>query len=446
MKRFRLIFLAIAGIMLVSPLIAQIKPSLHFTEDDGLAGTLIRDLVKDRDGLLWIATENGISVFDGNSFTTLDQSNGLPTNLVYALAVDDDNNIYAGCYNGGLAVIKGNSVVKVVHTPGKYPDTYRRLCYSKYFKRIVAGTQNGIFILKDSTMIPVDWSPRVQDQVSRVLSITAEGPRIFFTLQGGDFPGTGLYQLFVNERSPENSHVEKVSFRGRFAALIQDDVLYSATHDSIFRFDPNNLGKGYTSMVLDSTFFIWNMTAAGGGDFWIGGLGDGRFKGGILRYRTRDNSIISLPVKQNLQSVNAVVQDTLSGLTWIGRDNGLTVCFDSPFEIIESNLKENILDLGVKGDTLYALTENSLCTVDHGRLKPILTSKDAMMHLRPFYQSIMVKSKDRYKLLIDSWSSCEFSTFVPNNGMLFINTPMGSISVPDMRTYIPCPNGTFLVN
>ena len=46
---------------------------LHFsslTSKDGLSSNIVRAILKDRYGLLWFATEDGLNKFDGNSFTT----------------------------------------------------------------------------------------------------------------------------------------------------------------------------------------------------------------------------------------------------------------------------------------------------------------------------------------------------------------------------------------
>ena len=42
-----------------------------FEQEDGLSGNSIRDLLEDRKGFIWIATDNGLDRFDGRNFLNL---------------------------------------------------------------------------------------------------------------------------------------------------------------------------------------------------------------------------------------------------------------------------------------------------------------------------------------------------------------------------------------
>jgi len=47
------------------------KEFVTFTQEDGLGSDMIRGIVEDKDGILWIATSGGLTRHDGVSFTTL---------------------------------------------------------------------------------------------------------------------------------------------------------------------------------------------------------------------------------------------------------------------------------------------------------------------------------------------------------------------------------------
>ena len=66
----------------------QDKPYLIFTEDNELASSDVKDIIKDRDGILWIATDLGLSKYDGERFKNIYKIDGLPSNRVWTLAVD----------------------------------------------------------------------------------------------------------------------------------------------------------------------------------------------------------------------------------------------------------------------------------------------------------------------------------------------------------------------
>jgi len=52
------------------------KEFVTFTMKDGLAGDSIRGTMEDKDGILWFATTKGLSKYDGESFTTLAEYEG----------------------------------------------------------------------------------------------------------------------------------------------------------------------------------------------------------------------------------------------------------------------------------------------------------------------------------------------------------------------------------
>ncbi len=77
---------------------SQEKPIVLYTEEDGLADNDVYDVAKDELGYLWIGTNNGLSKFDGDKFINYHTTDGLPGNMVWALAHDERNRIYAACY------------------------------------------------------------------------------------------------------------------------------------------------------------------------------------------------------------------------------------------------------------------------------------------------------------------------------------------------------------
>lgn len=55
-----------------------------FSTEDGLAGNTVRGLVEDDNGALWIGTNAGVSIFDGESFTTLTDYGDIPVTRTFS--------------------------------------------------------------------------------------------------------------------------------------------------------------------------------------------------------------------------------------------------------------------------------------------------------------------------------------------------------------------------
>ncbi|MFU8843716.1 MAG: two-component regulator propeller domain-containing protein [Bacteroidales bacterium] len=73
----------------------------NFNTEHGLALSSILSGFKDKDGNLWFGTfGNGVSKYDGKSFTTYNSSHGLIHNLVEAITQDSEGNIWFSTYGG----------------------------------------------------------------------------------------------------------------------------------------------------------------------------------------------------------------------------------------------------------------------------------------------------------------------------------------------------------
>lgn len=77
---------------------SQEYSNLHFSTRDGLAGDNIYDIGQDSNGFLWIATETGVSRFDGSRFTNFTVRDGLPSNDVNFFFIDRKNRVWISAF------------------------------------------------------------------------------------------------------------------------------------------------------------------------------------------------------------------------------------------------------------------------------------------------------------------------------------------------------------
>ncbi|MEZ5083256.1 MAG: two-component regulator propeller domain-containing protein [Bacteroidales bacterium] len=86
-------------------------PMKNFNTEDGLAMSSILCGYKDHNGILWFGTSgNGVSEYDGQSFTNFTSSNGLIHNLINCITEDSHGKIWFGTY-GGISVYDGRSFI-----------------------------------------------------------------------------------------------------------------------------------------------------------------------------------------------------------------------------------------------------------------------------------------------------------------------------------------------
>jgi len=74
--------------------------AVYNINNSGLLNNNINSLAIDNQDFLWIGTDGGLFIYNGNYWTSYTTSNSnLPSNMVKALAIDNLQNIWIGTYN-----------------------------------------------------------------------------------------------------------------------------------------------------------------------------------------------------------------------------------------------------------------------------------------------------------------------------------------------------------
>ncbi|MBL0199224.1 MAG: hypothetical protein IPP81_03360 [Chitinophagaceae bacterium] len=92
---------------------AQQESLKYFTIADGLPSNHIYKCVQDKRGFLWIATENGLSRFDGQRFKNFTVSDGLPDNEILDIFLDSAERLWIIPFSKTLAFLdtKTNKII-----------------------------------------------------------------------------------------------------------------------------------------------------------------------------------------------------------------------------------------------------------------------------------------------------------------------------------------------
>jgi ligand-binding sensor domain-containing protein len=71
-----------------------------YTEADGLAHNLVNAIMEDSSGYLWFATYNGLSRYKDGNWDTYTEADGLANSTVWGMLEDSSGNLWFGTYNG----------------------------------------------------------------------------------------------------------------------------------------------------------------------------------------------------------------------------------------------------------------------------------------------------------------------------------------------------------
>ncbi len=122
------------------------KESSFFTKESGLLSEKIRAVAVDKSGRKWIATDNGLDMWDSKKFTHYQKNDiTLLTNDITALHVDEDNQVWVGTEKG-LVRINGDrwSVFDEKNTNKGLPSNSIRAIHSNWRGAVWVATDEGL--------------------------------------------------------------------------------------------------------------------------------------------------------------------------------------------------------------------------------------------------------------------------------------------------------------
>lgn len=94
---------------------AQHYPFQFYSVEQGLSQSVVNDIVQDETGFLWIATDYGLSRFDGRSFESFYTNSGLPSNKITSFLLNEQMGLIAGT-DRGLALVREDTMQVLLGT------------------------------------------------------------------------------------------------------------------------------------------------------------------------------------------------------------------------------------------------------------------------------------------------------------------------------------------
>lgn len=114
-------------------------------------GRSVRNLARDPDGRLWMATETGLARYDGGQFHRWTKADGLSDNTVHCLSFDERDRLWIGTANG-LSCLWNDSLL-TFRLADDFGSNYFNLLTKDDAGRIWAGTNNGLFLFHPDSLL-----------------------------------------------------------------------------------------------------------------------------------------------------------------------------------------------------------------------------------------------------------------------------------------------------
>lgn len=109
-------------ILLSSDLFGQHPALRQYSVNDGLPSSEIYHIFQDSKGYIWLASNMGVSRFDGRSFKNFDVQNGLPENTVFEIYEDETGKVWFVSFPFQLSYFVKDSIL-----PYKYNSVLNKL-------------------------------------------------------------------------------------------------------------------------------------------------------------------------------------------------------------------------------------------------------------------------------------------------------------------------------
>ena len=308
----------------------------NYSAPDGLPSSRVNYLMQDSRGFIWLATDKGVSRFDGQHFKNFTSADGLENNECFRIAEDNYHRIFFYCnnyrvcyYENGL-IHKLNSSQKVIVSPfaNFFFNRYNELCVN----------------YRLSTKVYHFEELKSERHAIRHLNgyiYGSDGEEI--TLSENDLDILEE-ELKAGQLSFQTANTNTKPYR----LALQQNYLLLITKDwvHVYRYQKSGI------IPLNKIFFTGNVTSVyltGKNTFAVTTVKQGTY---IINYLTgeRKNYL-------NNNITTATVIDRENNLWFGSYDKGFFLCTNPEIKIInkESGLaNEDVLKLGIAGGYLFA--------------------------------------------------------------------------------------------
>ena len=256
---------------------------VNFTTKDGLANNEVMSIYSGSDGVMWFGTMDGVSRYDGNEFTNFTTKDGLAHNIVTSIYRDPDGMMWFG-KSGGVSRYDGNEFTHFTRKDGLAGNMVRSI-YRDPDGVMWFGTNGGISRYDGSRFI--NFTEKDGLAHNHVTSIYRDPDGVmWFGTWGG-----GVSRYDGNEFA---NFTTKDGLAGNVVRAIYydpDGVMWFATHSGVSRYDGtgfvnfttmNGLGDTRVSSISrDLDGMMWFATNSGTSRYFGGGFVNYTIKDGL---------------------------------------------------------------------------------------------------------------------------------------------------------------------
>jgi two-component sensor histidine kinase/ligand-binding sensor domain-containing protein len=278
-----------------------------YTTQDGLAGNYIGCLLEDREGSIWIGTEDGLDRLSEATVQTIGEKEGLLHESMTGMAEDSSGCMWAATEEGGIFKIKDGQASLTLDARVGLPDGLNRsLCITRGGDLLIASETRGLFSYNGNT-------------VRRMVEATS-GLHPAAVLQASDgsiWLGTGRGVNHLSEAGETlDDSASRLQVRG-VRVLYEDrkKSIWVGTESGLFRIQNGHIRK-FTAVEGLPEEFISALLEDETGTLWVG------TSSGLARF-TNDTFQVFQPANGLFDGLITCILDDSLGYIWLGCPVGI---------------------------------------------------------------------------------------------------------------------------
>ncbi len=201
-----------------------------FTTDNGLPSNHVYDMVEDDKGFLWIATNNGVSRFDGKYFQNFSVKDGLPSNDALQIVKEGNGTIWVNCYKEPPVYFDEQSKRFVAFTSNKQVNEFAK----SFYKMLL--TDEGFLIFYNSSGKLIFNSYKKDNcYLKKSISLVINGKQYTYTSNTvNQINNSAIYFIRISDEKHVIDSLP-IYFSGNAHAIIADNKVGYYSDNSIYK-------------------------------------------------------------------------------------------------------------------------------------------------------------------------------------------------------------------
>ena len=413
-RKFTISTLALLFLINLTSL-AQISYYKQYTVNNGLPGSVVYDLAQDSKGYIWIATEYGVSRYDGYQFVNYTTRNGLASNSIILIFEGKPGYLWFYSYSGELSYMHDQQV-----TPFPLNDTLEHLGGRDYAPTLSIDQSNNIWF-----RYAADTSKAVMINASFKISIrdTSLGKRSNFSF---------LFKNYHEKNSCKGliSGSSKMVSNDNYLYALSGNYYYLDENDRL-NYAGNKLTPGL-NYVLDST----DIYCEENGKIWLRKKWDG-----VYLYEAGH------PVEEPLRflpdmRVTKILKDRDKNYWLATEGNGVYFVPSVDYYVYDQRQglpNANIISMEVHGNNLYFGTNDGKLYVSRLNQQAHLTNREELLADEPhkYCRDILYQTGKEALWVISTKYLRYHSSAIP--------MPLRYRLIKKSYEFFECSNGNILV-